>query len=700
MIPNHRGEIPVVLLLLPFLLGIICGLNFFAAVNVVWLIAVFAFLAAVFIILNLTYNRFRLYKQRWLGGVFMNVLLFLFGLIIVNNYSELKSTRHFSKTPAQYLVVKINTEPVLKNGFYRFIANVEENIQNNKRSTTDGTLLISIKDSSAKKLYYGDELLIPATYNAVDPPFNPAEFNYKQYLANKNIFYQAFLYPGQFVLLKSNAGNPVKAFSLRLRQRLVEKLKRNMRDTDAVAVASTLVLGYRADLSADVLEAYSKTGTVYVLTISGAQVAAIYFLLAFALGFLNRFKYGELLRTIIIVAVIWYYALLTGCSLAVCRVALMVSLVVVGKTFSRYINTLNILAISAFLLLCFDPFYITEAGFQLSYLAVSGLLLFQPVVYKWIIFKNKWVDKLWSLCSASIAIQSVIFPLSAFYFHQFPVYFLVSNLFVVIPAALIMYGGIFLLLLPQLPVVSRSIAFMVEKTIQATDKGLSIIEHSPYSGISKIWLSAPEYLLLYVIICSLFYFLYHKKLWSLKLSLACMLLVAASFSIKSISQSQSKSITWLNLKKHTGIVFKNGDEAIVLSDLKNTDKAYQYSIQPYLDSCGISNTALYDINQDVNSAWLKKRYGLIQFINTRIFVYNTPLQNHIFSQKLNANYIYLSGNPGVDLDEINSNFDYNTMVIDGSNSDKTVLDLQKQLSIKNIRYKILKRNNSFISISN
>src|ERR1019366_5536331 len=148
----------------------------------------------------------------------------------------------------------------------------------------------------------------------------------------------------------------------------------------------------------------------------------------------------------------------------------------------------------------------------------------QPVVYNWFKFKNKWADKLWALCSVSIAAQVFTFPLSAFYFHQFPVYFLISNVFVIIPAAVIMYSGILYLLLPQLPVISPAVAFVLEKSIVLMNKVLAWIEHAPYASIGKIWLTTPEYLLLYAIIIGLFYFLYTRKIWLLKVCLACLLL--------------------------------------------------------------------------------------------------------------------------------------------------------------------------------
>lgn len=660
----------------------------------------FFFVSFAFVALNFNYNRFKLYKLRWLGGSLIAIIIFLLGWLSVTRYYELNNNNHFSKAPAQYLVVKINSEPNVKNGLSRFTADVLENINNGRKSPCSGSLLITIKDTSAKNLYYGDELLVPAKYNAIDPPLVPAAFNFKQYLANQNIFYQAFLLPKQYAVINKNSGNPLIAYSLRLRQHLVQKLKRNMRDTDAIAVASTLILGYKADLSNDVLRAYSKTGTIHVLSVSGAHVAILYLLLAFILRFLNRYKHGKLLKATIVIAVIWYYSLLSGFSPAVCRAAVMISMVIIGKTFSRYINTLNVLAVSAFALLLYDPFFITDVGFQLSYLAVFGLIVFQPIVYNLFRFKNKWVDKLWALCSVSLAAQLITFPLSAYYFHQFPVYFLISNLFIIIPTTIIMYSGILFLLLPQIPVISESIAYILEKSIILMNKTLAVIEHVPYASINKIWLTTSEYLLLFTIIIGLFYFLYNKKSWLLVACMVCILLLSLSISIKRIRLSRTNSIAWLNLKKHNGIIFKNGSDVIVFTDVKPDDKIYQYFIQPYLDSCQVTNIRLLNLNQDTKTSWLIKKNDLIQFLDKKIFIYNGQLKNNLFSQKLKTEYIYLTGNRESGLTGINDNFDYHALILSGNNSDELIHRMSQLNKNSSAGYIVLKRNKSFISISN
>ena len=700
MLANHKGEIPFVVLILPFLLGISLGLSFSSADYLMRVLVPALLSSLVFIILNFNYAKFGLYKFRWIGGSLITLILFLAGWLSVIRYNELNRPNHFSKTPAQYLIVKINNEPSIKNGLVRFTAAAEQQIIDNQQINTSGTLLIAIKDTTANKLYYGDELLIPAKYNTIDPPFNPAEFNYKQYLANQNVYYQAFLYPKQYVIIDHNAGKPVIAYSLRLRQRLIEKFKLHMRDTSAIAVASTLILGYKADLSNELLQAYSKTGTIHILSVSGGHVAVIFMLLNLVFGFLGRYRHGKVIKAVIIITLIWYYSLLTGFSPAVCRAAVMISLIIIGKTYSRYINTLNILALSAFLLLLYDPYFIADVGFQLSYLAVAGLLIFQPLVYKLAIFKNKWADKLWGACSVSIAAQAITFPLSALYFHQFPVYFLVSNLFILIPAEFIICVGMAYLLLPEIPIISTVLGWVLEKSILIMNKVLVVIEQAPFASIGKIWLTTTEYLLACALIICVFYFLFDRKKWVIKFSLAIMLLLGISISAKRINTLRSDSIIFLNMRKHQGLVFKHGDQAIILSDINNTDKNYQYSVQPYLDSCKIADTIIRNLKQNIRSAYLIKTNNIIQFQNKKVLLFNKDLQGKQLPEKLNIDYLYVTGNPHTSLNEINKNYAYASLVIDGSNSNALVDSLEHQAKNQHINYRVIKRNNSFIVSSN
>jgi competence protein ComEC len=696
MIAKHKGEIPVVVLLLPFLAGISCGLFFSGTGTLFTTIIALTALSSLFIGLNIWYNPLKVYKIRWLGGILIFPILFLLGLFITTRNNELNKPGHFSKANSQQLVAVITSEPKVKDDLVRFTADVRQSVANGQAIKTSGTILITIKDELAKNLFYGEELLIPAKYAPVDPPFNPGEFNYKKYLANKNVHYQAFLYPGQYKVIIAGQGNPVIAYALRTRQNLVNKLKQNMRDTTAIAIASTLILGYKADLSNNVLQAYSKTGTIHILSVSGGHVAIIYLLLGWALSFMNSYKRGKVFKAILIISLIWVYALLTGFSPAVCRAAVMISLVISGKTYNRYINNLNLLAASAFALLLYDPFLLTDVGFQLSYLAVGGLVVFQPMIYKWFRFKNSIADKLWLACSVSIAAQVITFPLSAYYFHQFPVYFLVSNLLITIPVSIIMYSGLLLLVLPQIPYASKALGYVLEHSILLMNKALAIIEHSPYASINKIWLSKLEYLLLYGIIILLFYFLYDKKKRLIIAALTCTVLFSISISLKKFSADNTRLVTFLSLRKHTGIVFKNGSSGIILSDLPESDKNFQYSVQPYLDSNRITDYKVCALNANITTSYILKQDNFIGFQNKKLLLLNDGGKVQSIPQQLKIDYLYLSDNFPVN----SIAFKNGMLIIDGSNSDKYINGLLPTIKKIHQGYYLLKRNKSLSIVSN
>ncbi|HCN83979.1 MAG TPA: competence protein, partial [Sphingobacteriaceae bacterium] len=329
-------------------------------------------------------------------------------------------------------------------------------------------------------------------------PYTPSEFNYKAYLADHGIYHQTFINGDQVRLLDHKKGNAFIDFSFRLREKLVLKFNKYIPGNDAASVASTLILGYRADLSKEILDAYSKTGTMHVLSVSGMHVSIVFIVMAFMLKFMDRSKRLKLIRAALIIILIWFYAIITGYSAAACRAALMLSFVIIGKASQRKQNTYNLLAISAVLLLIYNPFFLFDVGFQLSYLAVIGLVYLYPKLYHLFYVRNWLGDQIWSYLSLSTAAQLATFPLSMYYFHQFPIYFLLSNLFIVLPVTIIMYAGLIFLFIPW-DVLLIPLGWLLNKSINFTNLGLLYIEDLPFANISGIWINTWTYLLIYVL---------------------------------------------------------------------------------------------------------------------------------------------------------------------------------------------------------
>ncbi|EHQ30150.1 ComEC/Rec2 family competence protein [Mucilaginibacter paludis] len=702
MIAFNKAQVPFALLLLPFVAGLCLAMLYPFAAHLHLLQLALGAVALVFIGLNFAYQRLHIYKTKWMGGLIAFTLLLMAGIYSFEINRGINATDHFSKHPAKYLTGIINSEPKLNAGILRFIVKVKQSGDTVKLNPVSGNLLVSVKTDTSKKinLAYGDEVLFPVKFTPVDAPLNPAEFNYKAYLAHQNIYHQLFLIQHEITTLHHNSGNPMVANALKLRLYLVNKLRANMADTDAVAVASTIILGYRADLRKDVQQAYSKTGTMHLLSVAGMHVGLVYFLIVFILSLLPQHKHSKIIKAIIAIVLIWCYALITGFSPAVSRAALMLSMVITGSTFNRHIHKLNLLALSAFILLLYNPFYITDAGFQLSYLAVFGIIIIQPPIYRWLSFKNKYLREVWLVCSVSLSAQIILLPIGILYFHDFPVYFLASNIFIIIPSAIVMYAGILYLALPPIPWLSYGLGWLLDKTISIMTKTLALMEHAPFATINKLWLSPAEFILCYALIAGIFCFLTLRNKQWLKFSLVIGLALSISISLKTFRSSRTNALTFFSLRKNSGILFRTGNSAVLITDLKEQDKAYQYTIQPYLDSCQIGTVNQVDINLLTGHNGNLPPVKPIKFNGQRIVIFDRTLVAKKMAERLNTDYIYLTGNPQTNLQLLKQSYIFKLLIVGGSNSNRLNDQLEQEAMLLKVNYRNLKRNKSLTLVSN
>lgn len=463
---------------------------------------------SLLLLLNLKYGSWGLYR-------FKPFILFLFYLLMmVAGYWRWMEQRqdlqpaHFSKAPTEKLLVRIADEPQVKKKTIRFKATVVHGFQSGKVFPCTGTLLIYLKTGHFFPSY-GDEFIIPSNFKTINASSNSNGFDFKAWLAMQNIYHRCYLKEHMFLLVRRNQGNPLISFALRLRKQQIDLYRKILKGDEAFSVASTLILGYRADLSNETLSAYTKTGTIHALSVSGMHVGIIYIVLHQLLFFCNRLLFLRICRSFLIIFLIWFYALLTGFSPSVLRSVIMLTIYIFSKDTGRQTNNYNILAFSAFCILLYDPFLLFDVGFQLSYLSVFGLIDIQPALLKWFTFKQRWCSKLWGILALSLSAQLTTFPLSIYYFHQFPVYFLFSNLFIMIPAALMMYLGLSILIFKL-----YFLAPYFEWLIGFTNGGLKWIAGFQGSTVSGIWIDKAELLLL----SSALFFLvqalkhYHKRM--------------------------------------------------------------------------------------------------------------------------------------------------------------------------------------------
>jgi competence protein ComEC len=430
------------------------------------------------------------FRYRYIYGCCCLLFWFCAGVWIGHRSVSLNTPSYFLQQAIRDPVWLAKVEKVSTAGYPSAVMEIHGYWENgdweNYRGVKGKLLAYSEADQTIRE---GQLLLLRGTIREIPGPKNPMAFDNKRYRFFQNIHHQIRLRAGEYLVI----GQEETAWYEQWRKQQIEWWKGHLPDPAVFSVASAMVLGYKAELPEDVRETYAQTGASHVLAVSGLHVGLIYLILSSIVG---RLKWRPA-RIVISLAGIWGFALVTGATPSVVRAATMFSFVLVGQQLRRPISVFNSLAASAFLLLLIQPLWLFHIGFQLSYSAVLGIVVFQPRWYQLWIPPNGWLDKIWTLITVSLAAQMATLPLTLFYFHQFPVYFWLSGL-IVVPAAPFIIGlGLALIVLQAIyPQWCWLPAEGLNGLIRLINFLLELIQNWPGSLITGIYLPVVGLLLL------------------------------------------------------------------------------------------------------------------------------------------------------------------------------------------------------------
>lgn len=392
----------------------------------------------------------------------------------------------------------------------RSIKCVVEVMQVNDDQVMGKSLIYLQKDTNVHYPKYGDILYFNGKYQEIKSNGNPKEFDYARYLRIHDINEQTYLKTGSWQIVGNDA-NPMFEFVFNLRSHFGNVINTSGMSDKNSMVANALLLGQKEYLDKDVLRSYSSAGAMHVLAVSGLHVGIIMLILNFLVIPIKKIKHGKALFLIIMLGGIWFYAMITGLSPSVMRAAVMFSFIVIGKELQRDTTVYQSILVSAFLLIIIEPYIIYQVGFQLSYLAVLGIVYLQPKIENLIYVKNKILYKAWQISAVSIAAQIATFPLGLYYFHQFPNFFLLSNLLVIPLAFFILILGIAYLTFNRIPYLSDIIFWVFDGLIGILNWGVEWVEKLPFSIIWGISIEWYEVFLMYVTILLASIAFMHRK---------------------------------------------------------------------------------------------------------------------------------------------------------------------------------------------
>ncbi len=375
------------------------------------------------------------------------VSIVLIGISAITSCLPINNTQHFSHYCQGKKTLIFQVSQKLKPNHYQDKYYVEVIQVNSKK--VEGKLLLNLqKDSINSQLRIGDTFITSTTIQTINPVLNPYSFDYKTYLLTQQIEHQIFLTNKTLKPIK-NKEIPFKIFASRIRESIEKKLETYNFPKEELGILKALTLGQRQDVSSSLRQDYARAGAIHLLAVSGLHVGILFLLLGFVLMPLKYLDKQGYLKTVIIILLLWGYALLTGMSASVVRAVTMFSFLAIGTlNNSSKKSTLHALFASYFFILLIRPLFLFDVGFQMSYSAVFAILLLQPKISQLIPKTNfKIINKIGLLFSVSLAATLGTLPLSLYYFHQFPGLFFVSNTLIIPFIGVIMGIGLFVILL-------------------------------------------------------------------------------------------------------------------------------------------------------------------------------------------------------------------------------------------------------------
>lgn len=503
---------------------------------------------------------------RWQRGPIVGLWCFVFGLFWQTIRDPMSHPRHASKNGSVEQVWAVRLTAI--NGITEKVVRADADIlgirQDSSLDPRMGKAMVTLmRNRAGTDPMAGDELVLCTRLEPITRIPDPGGFDRRSWAASRGMYHECFAGPDQW----SVVGHSWRWTDLfeGTRQRVSRWLEQSGLPYRERALVKALVLGLRDELDGEQKDAFVRSGTIHVLAVSGTHVGFIYAILIFMLGWWGGGRNARIWRGLLVLIALWGYAGLTGACPSVLRATIMFSLFTVAGMNARRADPLNSLFAAALLLLVWDPHMLIEIGFQLSFLAVLGIILFHGPIERLWVPNNKWVGYIWTLAVMSIAAQLLTTPLSLFLFQAFPVWFLPANLVVVTAAGFAVYGAVALLMFHRVPLLGPLLAFLLTILLMVVDRVTSFFAGLP-GAYPAIRVGVVDMMLLYVLVAAVAAWLMWRWRPALRLALATIAVLLVGWVMHIREAHDRVTFTVYDDRKALQAAMTVGRSHVVLSD--------------------------------------------------------------------------------------------------------------------------------------
>lgn len=660
-------------------LGVLLG-NFISIPNnIVYTALSVCFLLLIsFFFISKTYFSFR-----WVFQFASYVIIILLGIIRINSEDISQQKTHYSQYISSKNSLVIQVDKTLKPSKYhdKYYAGLVE--INNKKCK--GKILINIhKDSLTQKLPIGDLYFATSSLLPINKPLNPYTFDYNKYLQKQGVFHQISI-KNEALLALDFQNNNLKTIAARLRTKIQKSLEKHSFKKNELGIINALVLGQRQSISKDLLNSYAGAGAIHILAVSGLHVGILFLILGFLLKPLEKITHGKHLKTVLIVLFLWGFAFLTGLSGSVVRAVSMFTFIAVGMTIkNKKSGVFHALITSFFFLVMIHPMYIYDVGFQMSYAAVLGIILFFPKINSLLPrIKFLFSRKIWELLCVSLSATIGTLPISLYYFHQFPGLFFLSNIVIVPFLGLIMGFGILVVVLSLLHILPELLVHVYSSILSFMNAFIGWIASQEQFLLKDIPFSLLTLMATYILIAMGFRWLLERKITRFQTFLLSILLLQSIFLYE-------KHHT---LNKNELVVFHKTKESII-----GIKRARNLQVFHSLDSNSVKKIPFirnYKVSTRLDYLVFENKLpNVLEFEKKKILIIDSLgiYQNISFKPDI----ILLRQSPKINLERLIQNHQPKMLIADGSNYKSYVKQWRNTCLENNTRLHYTGNNGAFI----
>jgi competence protein ComEC len=653
---------PFLRFLSPLIAGILLQWYLQFDMRLAWFALAFS---TAFLLLSFFLSQFRRFQFSRLHGIAVTIVFISLGGLL----TWCKDIRHDPRwignhcCPGETLIVVLQEPLVEKANSYKAIGTVKAYCRGRRYYSASGSVIAYFeKDSALGQLDFGTSIAFSKPVQEIPDASNPGGFDFKRYCLFQGVTQQVFLKKKEVVVLRDRQPTILATILFPIRGKVLFILRKYIHGAKERGLAEALLIGYKDDLDKNLVQSYTNTGVVHVIAISGLHLGLIYWLLVRLFAPLRKKKIFKWLSPIMVIAGLWLFSFIAGAQPSVLRSAVMFTCIVLADGFSRKTSVYNSLAFSAFVLLCINPFWLWDVGFQLSYSAVLSIVVFMKPIYNWFYIKNKILDSIWKLSAASVAAQLLTTPFSIYHFHQFPAYFLLSNLIAVPLSSIIVLGEIFLCAASIVPFMGLVSGKILSWLISLMNGYIERIESLPYSLWEGLQINFVQAAMIIVIISAVASWLVLKEkfwIWAAMIALLVFdILRSASFYQ---STRQQKFIVY-NIPKLQAIEVINGRKFFFIGDseLLANNFAVNFHLKP-------THTLYRVTSGDSLRNFFRTKY-LIELCSKKILLVDHELELDSCCKKLVVDVLVLSRNSKIYLPKVSKSLTIRQVVFDGSAS--------------------------------